>query len=442
MTVLPSPVSDNNRIDTLDILRGFAVFGILLMNIVVFAQPYHVWWNPGITAGQPGAWPETWLVIDGFFSGTQRGLFSLLFGAGIILLTSRMESGQRGPLAADIYFRRNLWLLVFGLVNAFLFMWSGDILVPYALAALLLFPLRNVPSRHLIAFSLIILIGMTSVIYLGWQERIEQKADYEAALTVKNASQELSEEQESAIEGWEKRPTAYDDKVVQEHLETMQGGLGDIFLSDAAAPFWKNGFFLFEYWFWDVILMMTLGMVLFKAGIITGQRAAGFYLRGMAICYGIAIPMAAIAVWRVYSSDFDPIVWESSGITYEICRVLLTLGHMCLIILFCKSGLLRGFARSMQYVGQMALTNYLTQSIICALVFYGFGAGLFGKYFGYQLYFFVFAIWVVQIIWSRLWLQYFRFGPFEWLWRSLTYWQRQPMRRAQTTSAPALPDNA
>jgi uncharacterized protein len=114
---------------------------------------------------------------------------------------------------------------------------------------------------------------------------------------------------------------------------------------------------------------------------------------------------------------------------YDLKRVFLSLGHASLILLAFRSGIMPWLMKGLANVGQLAFTNYLMQSIICTLFFYGYGLSYYNKLSLHQLYYVVISVWVFQIIFSAIWLRYFRFGPFEWLWRSLTYWKMQPMKK-------------
>ena len=114
---------------------------------------------------------------------------------------------------------------------------------------------------------------------------------------------------------------------------------------------------------------------------------------------------------------------------YELSRTFRSIGILGLIMLLYKSGWFKWFFALMRPVGQMAFTNYLMQSLLCGLFFYGIGFGMYSKLQRYEVYYVVMAIWVIQIIYSNIWLHYFRFGPLEWTWRSLTYWKRQPMKK-------------
>jgi uncharacterized protein len=146
--------------------------------------------------------------------------------------------------------------------------------------------------------------------------------------------------------------------------------------------------------------------------------------------YAIGIPLGLYEMNIIVSSGFDLIAAKRADTTYEISRFAMVIGHLGLFLAVIKAGLLRALQRGLAAVGTMALSNYLMQTIICTWLFYGFGPGLglYGQLERYELYYVVAAIWLAEFIWSQLWLKRFRFGPFEWLWRSLTYWERQPMK--------------
>lgn len=148
--VNPAPVEAIERVEALDTVRGFALLGILLMNICSFGMPSAAESNPTVWGGATGVDFWFWWVQSVFWSGKMRALFSLCFGAGVIYLTTRAEA--RGASAADAYYRRTFWLMAFGIAHAYL-LWYGDILYPYALLGLLLYPLRKLSPRWLTAIS-------------------------------------------------------------------------------------------------------------------------------------------------------------------------------------------------------------------------------------------------------------------------------------------------
>jgi uncharacterized protein len=188
-------------------------------------------------------------------------------------------------------------------------------------------------------------------------------------------------------------------------------------------------------WQWDIWAMMLVGMALFKLGIIGGTRSNAFYLRLAVTAYAIGIGVNSLSAWNYIATRWDPVQRGYFSTTYDLGRLAVALGHMSLIILMVRIGSLSWLTSRLAAVGQMAFSNYVLQSVICSLLFYGYGFGLYGRLQRYELLYVVLPIWVVQLIVSPIWLRHFRFGPLEWCWRSRTYWKRQPFRIAP---APAV----
>ena len=185
---------------------------------------------------------------------------------------------------------------------------------------------------------------------------------------------------------------------------------------------------------WDMLCMMFIGMALFKWGFFTDKLRTSTYVMWMVVGYAIGIAVAWIMFdryWMGFNNPGDYVDrWRSSHAVFqEFRRIPLTIGHASLIMLIFRSGLVPWLMRALANVGQMAFTNYLMQSIICTFFFYGYGLGYYNKLYFHQLYYVVAGVWIFQLIFSSIWLHYFRFGPFEWVWRSLTYWKKQPMRK-------------
>ena len=187
--------------------------------------------------------------------------------------------------------------------------------------------------------------------------------------------------------------------------------------------------FLYEVGWYDVLLCFFLGMALFKSGFLLGKKRAGVYAAVAIAGIGSGIALNYYYLQLQYRTGLDGIALNQQLKVsyYEIRRVLQTMGNLSLIILLYKVIPFRKILNVFAPVGQMAFTNYLSQSIITSIIFLGFG--LFSKLQRYEVYYVVAAIWLFQVIFSNIWLHYFRFGPFEWLWRSLTYQHKQPMKK-------------
>jgi uncharacterized protein len=422
------------RIYSVDVLRGFALLGILLMNIVPFGMYGGAYDNPTVTGGATGPNLAVWAVLHVLAEGKMRCLFSLVFGASMILLTSRLEKGE----AADVYYRRNLWLLLFGIVHAYL-LWAGDILYPYALCALVLYPFRNMaPKRLLIIGGVLVVLTGAAMVGKGFADR-EMLTKGRAAAAAEKSGKTLTDEQKAelrAYEDWRKfnRPRP---EELEKDAKEWRGNPISVIKARAKVVSFFHGFPYYNPMNWDIWSMMFIGMGLFKLGVLTAGLPASSYGKMILAGYGIGIPVNSYTAWLVIQSDFDPVLQAFTGSVYDIGRLSIALGHLGAIMLLCKSGWLKWLTTSLGSIGQMAFSSYIFHSVVCSLIFTGYGFALYGHLQRYQLYYVVAAIWVFQMIASPIWLKYYRFGPLEWCWRSLTYWKKQPMRKIV-----AVPDGA
>ncbi len=422
------------RIEALDFVRGIALFGILLMNITGFGLP-DAYTNPNNSGGATGANLTAWIITQVGFEGTQRALFSMLFGASVILLTSRLEASGR-PDATDIYFRRNLWLVAFGFVNAFVFLWYGDILYAYGVTALFIFAFRKMASKWLLILGVAVLfLGTVWNGYDTWQLLRKHDA-HAAAVAARDGGATLTTEQETAITAWETARTAFEapPENMQRTTAAMTGGWWTAFQHVARINgFWQTwGLYRF---FFDVFGMMLIGMGLFKLGVLTLERRTRVYMTMMLAGYAVGLTVNILETRWILSHQFSALSFAQANISYDLGRLAMTIGHLGALLLFVRSGILSVFRRAVAAVGQMAVTNYLMQSVVMAILFVGLG--WFNQLQRHQLYYIVFAVWAFQLVFSPLWLRWFRFGPVEWLWRYLTYMKRPPLLRERPTPAAA-----
>ncbi|MCZ4225511.1 DUF418 domain-containing protein [Pedobacter rhodius] len=428
-----SPLGKNDRILFLDAVRGIAVLGILLMNSMAMGQShiFYAFLNPN----QPmtGLNYYAWVLEMGFFEGTMRGLFSILFGAGTVLLINRLEKNRGNTDAADIYYRRILWLLVFGLINAYIFFWPGDILYSYALCGLVLFPFRKLSPQILWVGVFILLVIGTYRENSSLYNRKEIIVKGKQVELLKKQNKKLTETQQGDLEKWVKfrekndvngmikDAKEEDDKIQKSSYPKLFAFYRDVNMELQSIGFY-NGW-------WDILMFFFAGMALIKSGFITGEKSNWIYIIGAVLGIGISVAFNFMGIKEMYAAKFDVIKLTESAPAelYQIRRLLQTLGYLCLLILLYKIIPFRKCLNIFVPVGQMAFSNYLMQSIIGGIFFLAFGWH--GKLQRYEIYEFVLAIWLFQITFSTIWLRYFLFGPFEWLWRSLTYLKSQPIKR-------------
>lgn len=424
-----APISQKDRIIFLDCVRGMALLGILIMNITAQGQVHQLYDNMDVRHPLTGLNFYAWAIEAFLFEGTMRGLFSILFGAGTLLLINRLEKNNKGLLPADIYYRRLLWLLVFGLINAFVFLWPGDILYPYALTGLLIFPFRILSPNKLLIVALIVLAIPTYLYTSKLYDRKEVIVKGRAAEAMVAKKQPLNDAQKEMLGKWSdfKKNGTKDSlpaRFAEEEKKIVHKSYAELFkyYKDVNVNIQTTGFY---YGFWDMLIFFLIGMALFKNGFIIGSLSTRTYIILAIIGTGIGLWLNYIDVSAIYKLQFDKVKFteQSKMDLYEIRRVFQTIGYLSILVLLYKLNIGKKLLGIFAPVGQMAFTNYLSQSIITSIVFYGFG--LFATLQRYQLYYVVFSIWIFQIIFSHIWLRYFRLGPLEMLWRSLTYWQKQ-----------------
>ena len=423
----------------LDAIRGFALLGILLMNICSFGLPDAAYNNPEPAGGAAGWNLYTWWIISVLADGKMRAIFSLTFGAGVYLLNDRLCRKGAAADAADIHYRRMLWLMLFGLMHAYL-IWDGDILFYYAVLGLVLYPLRKLSARALLVAAAFLLIVMSGGGFLEHGLLMEQQREYVQIQADENAGIKLTADQRDTKKDWEetllrRTPSAED---LKNETDAHRGGYlkllifraGEVYRLHSAPIYWPDPWF-------DTLMMMLIGMAMIKKGVLTGALSTKFYVWMAVLSFAIGVPADSWAMWFITKHQFSIDSFSLALCEYEFGRFT-AFGYIALILLALKSGILRGAARNLAYVGQMAFSNYILTSLICTTLFEGYGFGLFGKLERYQLYGIVFFVWLVILIVSPFWLRRFRFGPLEWVWRSLTYWKKQPFLKVQIGTGSGL----
>jgi uncharacterized protein len=424
----PSPVALAERIRSLDVLRGIAVLGILLINVWAYALVFPASVSPAY-AGCNSPLDRavvfvTWLVAYTKF----LPIFSMLFGAGIVLFSERIEA--RGLKPRNLFYRRQLWLLLFGLVHAYL-LWAGDILVPYAACGMVLFLFRRKTARTLIVLGVVSTLVPVGLMQAGAGYMAQAQIDGEAAEAALQAGEILNDEQQQALDAWrEQRGTWMPTAEELEELEAvMRSGYGEILTHTVPEVVMMHVALYPAFAGWMIGGMMLIGMALFKTGVLSGGKSTGFYVRMLSIGYGVGLPLVVVG-FLITNSHADDILVQmrTSFPMNNVSGPAVALGHIALIMLAVKNGWLGRLEPRFAAAGRMAFTNYISQTLICITIFYGFGFGLFGSMNRLELLVLAVAIWILQLWWSPFWLRRFRFGPLEWLWRSLTYGRLQPLR--------------
>ena len=376
------PVTESARITSLDLIRGAAVLGILLMNAVSFKFGLVPYLN--LSAGGSETWLDWSVGIFGEIFVDQKfmGLFSLLFGAGILLFIERAEAKNRRPILLNLW--RNALLLAIGILHALL--WEGDVLTVYAISSLFLIAMRKLPPKGLIAIGAgLFLLSVPNFFFV----------------------QHLTNSTDASLAGlW----------TLSEGGTSGETGSNDALLGLTLAGYFLRG-----------LGMILMGAGLYRLGFMNGGMSTRTYRLTAAIGLGVGLPLAAASVIVTAMGDYSREVALIGQVPNTLGTIPASLGYMSLIVLWNRGGDNR-LKRRLRAAGRMALTNYLSQTVLGVLVLNVLLNDVAVNRSGILL--FVLAVWAVQLWWSQAWLNRFRFGPAEWLWRVATYRRGQPLRRA------------
>jgi len=399
-----APTTPGERVRSLDSLRGFAVLGILVMNIQSFSMIGAAYINPMAYGDLSGANLWVWIVSHLLAAEKFMSIFSMLFGAGIVLMAERIDA--QGGKPGRVHFRRMCWLLVFGLLHAYL-VWYGDILVAYALCGSLAFAFRRLsPGRLVVAAGLFFVVPVLLSAMSGFSIRFWPPESYAQTLR-----------------SWLPPPEA-----VSRELDGMRGGwIAQMRTRAQGALFLQTFLFPFQT-FWRVMSMMLLGMALYKWGVLTAKRTRQFYVRlalfGLVpglLVVGLGVQQNFAADWKMDFSMFVGSLFNYVG------SLGVALGYIALVMIAVGAGWASNVQTLLAGVGRMAFSNYILMSLLCMFVFYGNGLGLYGSVERVRQAVIVPAIWAVVLVVTPLWLSTRRYGPLEWLWRTLTYRKAAPL---------------
>ena len=409
------PTRASERIVAIDILRGFALLGILIMNIQGFAMPTAAYLNPTVYGDLNGANRWVWILSHVFADQKFMTIFSLLFGAGIVLMSEKLDA--RGQRAWGLHYRRTFWLLLIGLAHAFLLS-TGDILVAYAVCGLWVYWLRRLRPGMQVALGLLS-VSVPALLLLG------------TGLTMQFIPPETLQELRA---DWKPPATTIETEVAAYRgnwLHQMEARVpASLEFQTVVLLLWTN---------WRAGGLMLIGMALFRWRVLTGRRARRFYLGMVIVGFAIGLPVVSGGVIQNFAHNWT-MEYSRFGLGAQANywgSLFVSAAYIGLLMLFARSRALPWLQKALAAVGRTALTNYLLQTILATAIFAGHGLGLFGSVERVGQVGIVVAIWVVQLVVSPLWLRYYRFGPFEWLWRSLGYWRLQPMQTRRTAPTPS-----
>jgi len=418
-----APIAAEDRIVALDFIRGIAVLGILFANITAFAHPVLAYYWPealpgGGTAGDEAIWLFQFVLVDGKF----RGLFTLLFGAGLYLFVERACARGQG---AGLQARRLFWLLLFGLFH-FALLFVGDILFSYAIAGFIALPMLGWKARTQlwIGLSWYILASLALAGLMGSQ------AAMEASPAIRDQS--------GVAEQWQAMEEAARDQIAEAE-EARQVYSGGSFAGVVQYRLVKQGGMLGQAIFIvliETVPLLLIGMALYRLGFFAGTLDH-FRMRRWSWIGLIGGALGSLALgWWTIAADFPFYLTQFTfNAASALPRLPMILGLAGLLVLAAPAAAGGWLGRRIIAAGRMAFSNYIGTSVLMMLVFQGWAGGLFGQLGRAGLLGFVLLGWLLMLAWSQPWLARFRYGPLEWLWRCLTYGRLFPFRRLALATA-------
>lgn len=387
------------------------MLGILVMNIAAFGLPFGTYDDPRIWGGATGTDAVVWAVAYAAADGKMRALFTMLFGASLLIVADSAATSGANP--AVVHYRRMAVLLGIGIVHGY-GIWYGDILLEYALAGAILFVAwqwRPAALFYAAAATYVATIAYAAIDLSDTIALRDAAASPTATAAIRTAWSALANPDATAA---------------LKQIAGYRGGFTDVMatrLADLAVLQQGLPIYLIE-----ALGTAAFGMGLYRAGYFSGWPMTRHRMI-MALGIGIALPIGGGVAAMIVAAGYDPVTTALGTLLTVLIRPLLVIGYASAIILLVNSGRLRWLADRLAAAGQMALSNYLATSIVMTTIFYGYGLGWFAQLSRAQLYLPMLGMWAAILLWSRPWLRRYRFGPVEWVWRSLARGQWQSMRR-------------
>jgi uncharacterized protein len=454
---------EGKRIESPDVLRGIAILGALLVSIWMFG---------GLTGNiqknllmhPSGGNYRLFATVQLLFQGKMLALIALVFGASMVAFFSRGK--HKGKLApADIFTRRQLLLIILGVINGFIFFNTNDLLFQLGAVGLLLFAFVRMNAKGLFIASFVTILIFCGKIFWDYSDTkttykkflavsgVEKKFKIDSVAKSKARKQAgiakdrtikkdtLTKQQKEDKEAWVnlEKQWKYNPDADKEQIKSVRSGsYAELYKSNESQNKVREARWTYQTGVWQVSCMMFLGMALFKIGFFTNRfKSRRYLLLGIAFVaiglllgwYRLYFNNAALINYpKFLSTKFFPFQqWQPFEFAFT------ALGYACLVIWMLQKNILSSLWKTIACVGQMALTNYLLQSIFFLFFFTGFGMTNYAKLVQYELYFLVAEVWLVQTVFSMVWLKYFYYGPAEWLIRRLSYGEGLPFYRSQPT---------
>jgi uncharacterized protein len=421
--VLLMPTIYQNKIDRillLDAARGFAVLGVLWVNIYFFAMPYSIIAMPDVW-GDVSNWSYiSRFLVDVFGSGVMRGMLSVIFGATAIMMLDRINGSAQPVAEIDRYFKRLMVLIVFGLIHSYILLWPFDILYVYGLLGLFIFPLRSLSIGALrkIAATMFVLSMIAGGLQFGPNVDLSSTETKDLSLEQEVISPEISDPEAEVLteeffaQAEEELTTHMADVEIE--ILTRRSGYFTNFVAFFDLSFEEQTTEILKTQILDVGTFIIIGIILFKTGFLTCQLATSTYVKIALGGFLCGICFGYISMVHGVENDADYMSTQLAfSYLYDPRRLGFVLGNLAILAIFIKTGFALSFIRRLADCGKMALSLYISQTIICNFLFMGYGLGLFAGYVHFEVTMFVVILVLIQYFAASAYLRVFGQGPLE-----------------------------
>jgi len=441
-THFSKPVSISHRIQSLDVLRGVAVLLALFVSVWIFGG-FSDQQQKQLLLQSKGWNYRVFGTVELLINGKMRALIALVFGAAMIVFLTKEKEAGRQP-AEDVFIKRQLWLILFGLFNALLLLWTSDLLFALGVLGVLLFPFFRMNPKGLLLAAIFTTLVYCGKNYWNYSDNIKTYNKYTAITTLEKKFEKdsiakaqkgiitkkdtLTWRQKQDKQAWDGllAGAKIDPKKDEPNNKAMQSlSYGHIWNHLSQTVQSREADWLYKIGIWDLASMIFLGMFLYKIGFFSNNFSRSSYLLiGLAgIIIGLLLGWYRLHNQQISLHDYTKYLTRHSlpfNLFFPVERGAMALGYVSTMMFLLSVNSLSRIWRAFEAVGKLALTNYLVQTIICTIFFYGYGMGYFGRLTQFQLYFFVAEVILAQVIFSVIWLRYFNYGPAEWLLRRLS----------------------
>lgn len=461
----PGNIRKSENAHALNVLIGIGVLGALFTSIWIFGG-FSSNEQTKLLTNPRGYNFRLFSGVSIALEGKMVAMIALAFGAGIVAFLKSPKRTEK-PSRIDLYIRRQIWLIVLGVLNAIILFWTNDILFHLGIMGILLFSFFRISVKGLAIASIVTLLFFSGKLFWNYADHKtahskylvviakEKKIKADSAAIAKTDTAKarahmkkdtLTKKQTEEKGAWEGivKSMKYDSTKDKGNIKAMrEESFGKIYNHLLGGTQAREAQWFYRQGIWDLASMMFIGMALFGFGFFSGRLKTSQYLliAVTGITAGILLGWYRFYFQIEVVRDYEKYVTNHFlpfNVFFPFEQWFMTIGYAGAVRGLMNAGAFRKIFNGFSSVGRLGLTNYFLQTIICSTFFTGLGMGYFARLTQQQLYLFVLEVTIVQIVLAVLWVRKFEEGPVEWLWRCLTYGKVLPIKRKESSAVPTV----